>query len=143
LTNFKTSAPQRTASAASATLLMQQSLMRVRTVLMCADFARELEHHRFGFGEGITQFDEFDWLHSCEGFEQLRFCDAVMADHEFRVCHVLLVRAAHHLGQDQVNRVGAEQTKVAQRKPVDWENVGEPVVTQENSALGEQMRNIK
>jgi len=69
--------------------------------------------------------------------------NAIMADHESNVRHVLRIVAAHHLGEDQVQGGGAEQTQPAHRQTSDWNEMLFPISTQENLVGSEKVSDVK
>ena len=66
-----------------------------------------------------------------------------MADHEVHVLHVLLVVAAHHLCEDQIDGRGAEQAQEFQRRAQHWEDFTFPLAAEEDLPLTEKVRHVK
>jgi len=66
-----------------------------------------------------------------------------MADEERDVCHVLRIVAAHHLGEDQIGRGGAEEPQPARRRMGDGNEVSFPIAAEEDLVGSEEMSDVE
>ena len=100
-------------------------------------------HQRQGAGEGVVQFDDVGHTHVCEGGLHHRGGDAIVADHEGDVLHVLLILAAHHFRENEVDGVRAKEFEASRFGARDRHDVRLPVGAQEDLMFRKNMRDLK
>ena len=75
-----------------------------------SSLARQLAHGWLRTLERVTQLDQVGQDNFGNRVFDMLWCDAIVADEERDVRHVLRIVAAHHLGKDQIERGGAEES---------------------------------
>ena len=80
---------------------------------------------------------------ACLNIFELGCVQAIVADKEGNVRHVLRVIPAHHLGENQIECGWTEQPQPPSRWPRDRRNVPFPVAPQEDLICREQMRDVQ
>lgn len=100
-------------------------------------------HHRQSPREGVVQFDHVGHADVGKGGLHLFPGDAVMPDEKVDVFHVPLVVAAHHLGEDEIDRMGTEELQVASSRTKDRDDVLGPVGAEEDLILVKHVRHVE
>ena len=107
-----------------------------------SSLARQLTHQRLRALERVTQLDQIGEDNFGNRAFDLLWCDAIMADEERDVRHVLWIVAAHHLGEDQIGRGGAEESQPARRRMGDGNEVLFPIAAEEDLVGSEEMGDV-
>ena len=100
-------------------------------------------HQRQSPRKGVVQLDHVGHTHVGKRGLHLLTGDPVVADEKLNIRHVLRIVAPHHLRENEIDRVGAEELQMPGRRAKNRKNVLVPVGAEENEVLREQMRDVK
>jgi len=93
--------------------------------------------------ESVVQLDHVGHAHVRKGGFHLLAGDPVVADHEGDVFEIQFVIAAHHLGEDEIEGVGAEELQPTSFRSHHRHNVSFPIRSEKNLMLGENVRDVE
>ena len=103
----------------------------------------QLAHARFGALEGVAQLVQIGDHGFAESAFDVSGRDSVMADQEGDVRHVLGIVAPHHLGENQVQRGGAEQPKPACRRARHRNEVLLPIAPEKDLVSSKEVGEVE
>ena len=105
--------------------------------------AHHFTHRRFRALERVAQLDQIGEDSFDKRAFDLLWRDVIVADEECNVRHVLRIVAAHHLGEDQIGRGGAEESQPARRRMGDGNEVLFPIAAEEDLVGSEEMGDVE
>src|ERR1051325_3924266 len=97
------------------------------------------DNERLGAVECVLQLDNLNRPHLGERLVQLSLGDALTFNDQPRIGHVLIVSAAHHLREHQINAGWPKESQISERRPGQFDQMVTPLPPEENVILRKEM----